>query len=183
MPQVCKCRPFFRVAPGLVVALSLAINSITDDRITSSMPNTFCTTEKNHQNPWLGSDWHKQVQWRSIAAGIGLLTVIVSAPLTRWHTVPFKSLDTGSLEARSTVTTMNEVDARSGLAAHKRAARKSANGAGAPTAETLSTNPSVRTDAVAYSTIDSRCNDFLSKTEHGEPLYPQQRAFLLTECK
>jgi hypothetical protein len=106
--------------------------------------------------PW----WCQQVQGRTLAAAVALVSMFIAAPLSLWNSAKFQSSNATTITAQAKGSALSsEVLARASEPAIARAI------------------------TISSTSIDRLCSEILASAWRGEPLSEQSRAFLQKECQ
>jgi hypothetical protein len=124
------------------------------------MRNTPFTEENDYKRASSAPRCGQQVQWRSLAAAVALISIFIAAPLSRWHIAEFESSNATATAARIK------------------------SSAGSSEVLAPATRPETATaTAISNTSINRLCSEILGSAWRGEPLPEQSRAFLEQECQ
>jgi hypothetical protein len=153
------------------------------------MRNILLTNEHECKAASFAPGWGQQVQWRSLAAAVALVSIFIAAPLSRWNSANFQS-SALELEDRGKAESIKIIARNTGVESAKASSRATATPGplkdSPRSAEGLSTasGPATATaTAISNTSINRLCSEILASAWRGEALSDQSRAFLQKECR
>jgi hypothetical protein len=154
------------------------------------MRNILLTNEHECKAASFAPRWGQQVQWRSLAAAVALVSIFIAAPLSRWNGTNFQS-SALELEDRGEAESIKIIARNTGVESAKASSRGATATPGplkdSPrSSEGLSTasGPATATaTAISNTSINRLCSEILASAWRGEALSDQSRAFLQKECR
>jgi hypothetical protein len=135
-------------------------------------------------DPVLASRWRQQTQWRSLAAGVPLVAILIAAPFARLHNIDQQSPSVPHTAIQEFLP--DEVDVESATATPKPVANKIPLDGSTPTSEVLApaTPPHARATKISNAPASKpRCSEILPNAKTGEPLSDEVRTYLQKECQ
>jgi hypothetical protein len=151
------------------------------------MRNILLTNEHECKAASFAPGWGQQVQWRSLAAAVALVSIFIAAPLSRWNSANFQS-SALELEDRGEAESIKIIARKTGVESAKASSRATATPGplkdSPRSAEGLSTasGPATAT-TISNSSINRLCSEIHANARRGEPLSEQSRIFLQKECQ